>query len=299
MNLHTVVRDCLYLNWAFPARVLPPPPPTLRYQVHSWRGSEFVFGSALLFHHDSIRLDILPLVRIGHPQLTLRLYVTDQDGVPAVLFRRMLMPAWLAPGVRLLTQQPASSAHLNFPRPSREPGAASWRWRAERGTALAVRAWLDSPAVGEGPRFGSWDETVHYFGERARGYGVSGGKLRRIDVAHDPATVWPVRAELDHQELLLQLLALNGDGAGAVLPALHSAWITPELAFSVSLALARNTPLVQAVPHPAAGRVATPVLRRAALRPRFEQAARDRASRREIADTGAAESHPALRSRAC
>ena len=45
--LRTTVRDCLYLNWAFPAEALPPPPAPLRYQRHVWQGREHVFASAL------------------------------------------------------------------------------------------------------------------------------------------------------------------------------------------------------------------------------------------------------------
>jgi len=100
MMLQMTVRDCLFLNWALPADALPEPPPPLRYQLHSWQGRDYVFASALLFHQDAVHFAALPLLRFGYPQLNLRLYVLDQDGVPSVLFRRMLMPSWVVPGVR-------------------------------------------------------------------------------------------------------------------------------------------------------------------------------------------------------
>src|SRR3954469_24811133 len=116
MMLEMMVRDCLYLNWALPADVLPAPVPPLRYQVHSWQGRDYVFASALLFHQDSVHFLALPILRFGYPQLNLRLYVLDGEGVPSVLFRRMLMPSWVVPGVRLITHQPGSRARLDFPR---------------------------------------------------------------------------------------------------------------------------------------------------------------------------------------
>src|SRR6202035_544612 len=107
MLLRTTVRDCLFLNWALPAAALPAPVAPLRYQLHSWQGEDYVFASALLFYQEGLHLPALPLLWVSFPQLNVRLYVLDGEGVPAVLFRRMLMPAWLAPGVRLVTGQPA------------------------------------------------------------------------------------------------------------------------------------------------------------------------------------------------
>ena len=84
-------------------------------------------------------------LKFGYPQLNLRLYVLDDEGVPSVLFRRMLMPAWVAPGVRLITHQPAARARLASRAP-RGSGGGPWLWRAERKGRLEVRAWQDSPA---------------------------------------------------------------------------------------------------------------------------------------------------------
>src|SRR6478609_4577440 len=172
--LRTTVRDCLYLNWAFPAEALPQPPAPLRYQRHSWQGREYVFASALLFHQDALHFTALPSLKLGYPQLNIRFYVLDDEGIPSVLFRRMLMPAWVAPGVRLITHQPAARARLE------------------------VKAWMDSPAVGEGPRLGSWEESVRYFQERPRGYALASGELQRISSPTHPAVpIWPLRAEVE------------------------------------------------------------------------------------------------------
>jgi hypothetical protein len=296
MNLRMVVRDCLFLNWALPAAALPEPPAPLRYQLHAWRGCDHVFVSALLFHQDSVRFSALPMLRIRYPQLTLSLAVLDEEGYPSVLVQRVLMPSWMAPGVRLVTGQPASGAHLDFPRPSRQVGADSWHWRATRDGTLSVRAWLDSPRVGEGPPIGSWEETVRYFQERPRGYVEVGGKLTRMEASHRSAEVWPLRAELDGSDLLPKLLPLaapsrpsaSGDGANptrssatalvagaagaaggepAAWPPLHSSWLSPEMPLSFSVDLAPAAPVVHRVPHPAAGRVTSPALHAGALEP--------------------------------
>ena len=103
--LQSVVRDCLYLNWALPAAALPPAPAPLRYQLHPFQGEDHVFASAVLFHQEGLHLQGLPRLRLSYPQCNVRLYVLDGDSVPAVLFRSMLMPLWVVPGVRLVSQQ--------------------------------------------------------------------------------------------------------------------------------------------------------------------------------------------------
>jgi hypothetical protein len=280
MKMRTVVRDCLFLNWALPVEGLPEPPAPLRYQRHAWQGRDHVFASALLFHHDAVRWSAFPLLRVGYPQLNVRLYVLDEDGVPSVLFQRELMPAWVAPGVRLVSHHPAASARLDFPRPSREAGAGSWSWRAERGGTLTVRAWVHSPTFGEGPRIGGWDETVRYFQERPRGYAVQGGALHRVEASHPQVeAVWPLAAEVVEGDSLLRRLLPLAPGLPGVLrpphqaapgvpqdghghlPALHSSWLCPEMPFSfVFDVVPRVHPVVQRLPHPAAGRVSSHAL---------------------------------------
>jgi len=264
MMLRTTVRDCLYLNWALPAEGLPQLPEPLRYQLHSWQGSDYVFASALLFHQDAVRLAALPLIRVGYPQFNLRFYVLDREGTPSVLFRRMLMPGWVAPGVRLVSHQPAFAARLEFPRPTVDAGDGPWRWRVEHGGTLEVRAWRDMSAVsagagiGEGPRLGSWDDTVRYFQMRPRGYAQnSDGRLRRIDVRKPSkvAAAWPLRAEVSGAQLLPDLFCLPSNGFAW--PPLHSAWLSPEIPFAFELGLApKEVAVSRGMPQPAAGRVA-------------------------------------------
>ncbi len=250
MLLRTTARDCLYLNWALPAEALPPAPPPLRYELHSWRGADWVFASAVLFHQESVRLAGLPGFRFSYPQFNLRLYVLDGASVPSVLFRRMLMPAWVVPGVRLVSRQPASRARLDFPRPSRRQGEGRWRWSVRRGRTFEVEAWPDSPMVGEGPRLGSWDATVHYVRDRDRGYAAGRRGLRRIRAARtaEPGAAWPLKAKILADGLLPQLLPLGG----RAWPALHSAWLCPEIPFVFELDVVPKMALPGGVPHPAA-----------------------------------------------
>jgi len=278
MKLRMTVRDCLYLNWALPVEALPEPPAPLRYQVHTWDGSDWVFASALLFHQDAVRLAALPVLRVGYPQFNLRFYVLDREGTPSVLFRRMLMPGWVAPGVRLVSHQPACAARLDFPRPTADAGDGPWLWKVECGGTLEVRAWRDMSAVsagsagggtGDGPRLGSWDDTVRYFQVRLRGYAEnSGGQLRRIDVRRSTASVcWPLRAEIAGAERLPDLFRLPA--GGFPWPPLHSAWLCPEVPFAFELGLApKEVTVAHGMPQPAAGRVAGAWRTKAALRER-------------------------------
>jgi hypothetical protein len=268
MLLRVTVRDCLYLNWALPVEGLPDLPSPLRYQLHTWQGRDYAFASALLFHQDAVHFASLPLLRVGYPQLDLRFYVFDAEGIPSVLFRRMLVPAWVTPGVRLLTHQPASRARLRFPRPSRTPGhGGPWTWKVARHGALQVRAWQDSPQVGEGPRLGNWEQTVRYFHERPRGYAEGSSELHRIEAGVPQAACWPVRVEVRGDNILRPWLPIDQNGSSPAWPAVHSAWLCPEVPFVFELGLVPQIQMAPSVPSPAAGRVVAPVLRRGMFRP--------------------------------
>jgi hypothetical protein len=252
--LRTTVRDCLYLNWALPADALPPPPRPLRYQRHAWQGRDYVFASALLFHQDSLHFTALPSLKFGYPQLNVRLYMLDDEGVPSVLFQRMLMPGWVVPGMRLVTHQPASRAKLRFPRPSRSVNGGPWLWQAERKGRLEVKAWPDSPGVGDGPRLGSWEDAVRYFQDRPRGYALASGRVHRISASHPSVPIWPMRAEVNGDGLLPRLLGVPD---GLRFPGLHSVWLCPEIPFVFELGLVLRVPVAPVMPHPAAGRGAS------------------------------------------
>jgi hypothetical protein len=167
----------------------------------------------------------------------------------------MMMPAWVASGVRLVVREPAASARLDFPRPSRKLGDGRWRWRV-RGRldrALDVTAWQGTPQVGHGPRLGSWEQTVEYFQERPRGYLPDGGELHRVETSHSPAAAWPLQAEVATGTLLPALLPLRG---GADWPLLHSAFLCPEIPFAFELGVVAKPQVAAGVPQAAASRSA-------------------------------------------
>jgi hypothetical protein len=249
MKLRTLVRDGLYLNWALPAEALLPPPPPLVYERHAEGGREWVFASVLLFRQEGLHLPALPVIRLSHPQANLRLHILDGDRMPSVLFRRMLVPAWVTPAARLFGRQPARPARFDYPRPSDDPAAGEWRWRVRAGATLEVTARRGAPMLGTGPRLGSWEATVRYFRDRRRGYAEVGRRLRRIDTEHPPVAVWPLTAEVTDASLLEHALPLaggreGGGGAGPLpWPPLHSAWLCPEIPFVFELGTAARVEL--------------------------------------------------------
>lgn len=234
MKLRTLARDCLYLNWALLEEQLPEAPEPLRYEVHEVGGERYVFASALLFRHQGMRLAALPALRLSYPQLNFRLYVQDGDGIPSVLFRRMLVPVWALPG-GWLVRQPVAPARFDFPRGPLETAqddggaAGGWRWRVSQGGSLAVAARQAAPRVGAGPRFTSWEAAVSYFRHRPRGYSLGHGGLHRIETQHPRVNVWPMAAEVLEASLLERCLSL------APWPDLHSAFLCPEIPFLFEL----------------------------------------------------------------
>lgn len=252
MIFRTVLRDCLVLNWALPLGSLPPLPEPLRYQIHPCNDGPHVIASALLFRHERLRLDSVPLVRLSYPQLSLRLCVLDGDGAPAVLFRSILVPGWVLPTVRLVAGQPAQLARFSYPRPSKTPEAPGWRWQVKQRRGLAVEAAQGSPGVGPGPDLGSWEHTTAYIHDRRTGYVLVGGGFRRVVLSPRPSALWPMRAEVEETGLLVECLPDVGAGTW---PALHSAWLCPEIQSVFEMGsvvelgkLRRTTPSVAADP---------------------------------------------------
>ena len=136
MILRTNVRDCLYLNWTLPAEGLPAPPEPLRYDLRQRDGTDVVLASALLFRQDGLRFTSLPLPHVDAPQFQLHFCTLDEDGVPSVLIRTVLVPSWFAPGARWVTRQPARAARLLYPASTAD--GDSWRWEVRRGSKLVV-----------------------------------------------------------------------------------------------------------------------------------------------------------------
>lgn len=237
MRFTTTVRDCLYLNWALPVRLLPAPPEPLRLDRHLWRGEEWSFVSALLFRHSGLQSPVLPLLRLSHPQCNVRVNTLAPGEGPSVLFREMLAPAWVAPAVRLVAQQPLRTGSFRYPAAVDPQTQGEWQWTARRGSRrLTVRARLEAPGCGEGPEVGSWEETVAYFRLRPLGYARHGRQLRRIRAVHPRVTAWPMRVEVVELDLLLRLFPQASEAGW---PPLHSAWLCPEIPFDFALSDSR------------------------------------------------------------
>ena len=228
MQLRTKALDCLYLNWALPRDVAPPLPPGLRYEVHTWRDGEWVFVSALLFRLAGLHLRSLPFLRLSYPQMNLRVYVLDEQGRPSVLFRRMMVPFWVAPVSRFLARQPATSARLRFPPLADRPDSGARTWRIDRGRRFEVSARPGSPLFGQGPDLGSWQSTVDHFRQRPRGYVYLGGRLRSLRTFQPRLDVVPLAVDLHAVDLLAEGLT---PGHGELWQSPHSAWLCPEIPF--------------------------------------------------------------------
>lgn len=244
MILRSRVHDCLFLNWALPVRGLPDPPRGLHYQRHRHEGEDWVFVSALLFRHEGLHLPSMPWARLSYPQLNLRFYTLDEDEVPSVLFHCMWVPPWVAPVAHWIARQNACTARLRFPRGAGEGREVS-SWVARAGGELRLATKPGTPTVGVGPRLGSWEATVSYFRQRPRGYGMGPFGLRRVETSHVSISTLPIDAELERVDLLANSLPFEREW-----PALHSAWICPELTFDFELVPEKKGPLGRRLPAP-------------------------------------------------
>jgi len=236
MLLRTTARDCLYLNWAVPVDAAPELPLALRYEIHRWQERDWIFVSALLFWLSGLHLPAVPFPRLSYPQMNLRLDVADRRNVPSVLFRRMLVPWWVAPVSRWLAQQPASVAGFRFPA-SGPADRETWSWTVqcrdpEGRRRLEVEGRLGAPEIGDGPRFGSWERTVEYFRNRPHGYALFEKRLRSIRTFHPDVQALPLRVEIGASELLDGCFPGVGEG---LWQRPHSAWLCPRIPFDFEL----------------------------------------------------------------
>ena len=241
MRLQTVVRDCLFLNWALPVERLPAPPEPLRYELHAGPDGPSAFVSAVLSRQEGMHLPSLPLPRLSYSQCNVRACVFDGDDEPAVWFWRELVPAWVVPAARLLGH-PASAASFDYPRPSREPDLPSWSWRVQAGEQkLEVKAERGAAAPLEKPSFPSWNVLVESLRHRSRGYALSGSAgsagsgLQRVAASHPSVPVWPLKIDLGDTSLVEGSAPGTAPGSLA-LPRLHSAWLCPEIPLVFELA---------------------------------------------------------------
>jgi hypothetical protein len=247
MLLRTVVKDCLYVNWALPREALPALPGDLRYELHPWTGGLYGFVSALFFRQSGLRFSALPWIRVSHPQLNVRFYVVDGQGVPSVLFHALIVPRWVVPLARVTGQRSLSAGRFRYPRPSRAAGAASWTWRAAARGRLEVVSCPGAAEVGVGPDLGSWPRRCDYFRRRDRGYVSVGGRLRRIETVHSSVAVWPMRLEVKDHSLLR---ALPGMERATPWPEPHSSWLCPDMPLNFVLGDDMESRLPSQVPAP-------------------------------------------------
>jgi len=230
--LRTVVRDCLYLNWAFPVEQLPSLPEPLSYEEHLHGGASFAFGSALLFRHEHLHLAGLPFLRFSYPQFHLRFYVRDHEGVASVYFQSILVPGWVVPSARWVAHQPAVAAHFRYPQPTTRADSDEWSWEVVRDVPLRLSARMASPQVAAGPSLGSWERTVDYFRLRSRGYVLAKGGLHPVQTSQRSVPVWPMQVSMEDPSLLVQCLELHD---AHDLPESHSAWLCPEVPYQFEL----------------------------------------------------------------
>lgn len=247
--LRTVVRDCLFLNWALPADHLPELPQPLTYETHPDSGERYCFISALLFRHEHLHMAGLPFLRFSYPQFNLRLYVRDHEGVPSVFFHRILVPGWVVPSARLVAHQPAQSAQFSYPQPAIGDVDGDWRWEVVRDTTLRLTASRAAPETTGGPVIGSWSETVDYFRQRSRGYVLSSGELHPVQTTQHPVQLWPLRVSVQDSGLLIESLRI-ADPPGW--PQLHSAWLCPEVPYEFELSTETLRESLRRPPAPAA-----------------------------------------------
>lgn len=276
MRLSTVAHDCLEIHWAVPLAALAPVPLPLRFQVHEADdGTEWVFATLAAGHLDAVHVEPWSVPSLSYPQSVLQLAVTDEAGEPASFVRRLLVPFWTVPLVRLLGEGRPRAARLDLPRPSREPVPLvaqedGWLWRVRSRRSFSVRAWpAPGASVPEGlPSLGSTEETLRYFRRRPRAFTRrADGTLESIRVEKGRGEAVRVRARVEVDDLLAEGFGLLPESRrGELAPVLHSAWLMPE----VEMVYATDPGTVR--PEPAVGRASTASARsmvyREASRPR-------------------------------
>lgn len=237
MRFLTDLENCLYLNWAVPVGSAPRPPGPLRYEVHPTEEGPRVLASLLVFRNTSMRIASSPWPSLSYPQANLRYYVLDGDGVPAVWFRRMAVPAWALPAVRWTVGEVVRPGRLRH-------GGDDWRWELHsRAGGFAIDARAGS-TLGVAPNLGAGSAVVRYFSRRSRGYAVRRGRLRRVDATHRAAAPCPVQVTVGDGGWIQ-------DALGAEMPPQpHSAWVFPRMSFEFEAVAAKAAPLPGEVPAP-------------------------------------------------
>ncbi len=239
MKLSSVVHDCLYVNWAIPtAETEESLPEGLTLDVVNIDSRSHHFASALLFRQRGLRAVSMPWFPVSHTQANLRLYVRDENGNPAVLFRAIWVPTWLRPAMRWVASIPAEAAKLEFPASPVLPEAQG-EWRIRSGAELVVRTKLGCRSSGG---LGNWHQTVSFFRKRALGYMVTAEGLQQISAVQPDAEAVPVAVDVLDSELIESVLGSASFGL-----TVHSAFLCERLPFEFELVGERQAePLVPA-----------------------------------------------------
>jgi hypothetical protein len=244
--IRTIIRDCLQVNWALPEEALAPPPEPLRYEIHRHEDRRWVFASALLFRNEGLSMKGIPGMRLSYPQLNLRFNVLDAEAVPSVLFAAILVPSWVVPAARVVARQRARPGLFQFPSNATFGPEEAACWSVRRRRALEIRARTGAAMAMAEPRVGDWERTVKHFRGRERGYYRTGHGLRRIEASYRSVPAHPVAAEVVRHGLLHDAIPLR-EGAW---PAVHSAWLCPEIPSVFEWGELPETALRPAAPAP-------------------------------------------------
>ncbi len=243
MVFRTAIHDCLRINWALAAEVLPDPPPGLRYDRPAGTGDPRVFVSALLFRQES-PLPPAALTRMNVPECKLQACCTAADGTPLAWVFAVYLPHWVLPSARLVAGKLARAARFAYPELG-APGTRgdSWSWSVAAGATLDVRARPAPPEVPSEPLGGGWERTVRYFRARAD-VSWTRGRLRRTEIAADAPAPLPLAVDLAGTSLVPAALeAAGGEPEAAAGLHVHSAWLESRLEASFEY-LAETEPAV-------------------------------------------------------
>ena len=246
MIFRTVIQDCLCLNWAVPAEVLPPPPPPLSHDVLKTADGDFVFVSVMLFRQERL-LPAAHLPRLSQPQCQFHTFAVDGDGRDCRWVSGILLPTWLAASVRWVAGRPARGARLHFPALG-APGCSGdhWRWAVAASGRLDVEAKLGGPSGAQSPSLGSWQKTVAYFRKQRSEYVLTRGKWQQVHVERQGADAIPVAVEVVEDRLVMDQLGASGGS----MPQVHSSWLVPTIKTSFEYASEREAAGLPGAPAP-------------------------------------------------
>ena len=230
LSFETTIKNCLYVNWALDVERLPPLPPPLRYEKHQGESGEVSLLTATFFRQGGLRFRFLPFPRFSYPQLSIRFYVLDGEGIPAVWYYRLLTPPWTVPLSRLAGIHTTRAAILQFP--SRNVlGGDDGLWCARRVSSLALKGSLGAH-VRVRPDLGSFEATTSYFLRRTRGYSGENGAVRRLDISAPTSGLNPWKIEIYKDDLLAGWFPSPNRTPW---PEVHSAWYCSDRPLIMSL----------------------------------------------------------------